>query len=89
LRFSAPEAYVLVISDMQGMSKMNGFDLVRRIRQIKPEIKVLLITAFEINNNEFSSVLPSIKVDGFIQKPFTPSKLVDGIREVLMQIRNQ
>jgi two-component system response regulator ChvI len=71
------------------MPKMNGFDLVRRIRQIKPEIKVLLITAFEINNNEFSSVLPSIKVDGFIQKPFTPSKLVDGIREVLMQIRNQ
>jgi DNA-binding NtrC family response regulator len=79
---SAYDDYVLVISDIR-MPKINGFDFVRQIKEIKPEVKVLLITAFEINNNEFSTVLPSTKVDGFIQKPIAPSKLVDLIKEIL------
>src|SRR5918912_3922745 len=74
--------YILVISDIR-MPKMNGFEFIRRIKKLEPEVKVLFITAFEINNNEFSTVLPSTKVDGFIQKPIAPSKLADEIRGIL------
>jgi CheY-like chemotaxis protein len=65
------------------MPKMNGFEFIRRIKQLKPNVKVAFITAFEISNNEFSTVLPSTKVDGFIQKPIAPSKLADEIRGIL------
>ena len=76
------EEYVLVVSDIR-MPKMNGFEFIRRIKQLKPNVKVAFITAFEISNNEFSTVLPSTKVDGFIQKPIAPSKLADEIRGIL------
>ena len=42
--------YILVVSDIR-MPGMNGFEFVRNIREIKPEVKVLLMTAFDISTN--------------------------------------
>jgi hypothetical protein len=42
---------------------------------MNPKIKVLLMTAFEINAMEFARVLPKLKIDGFIQKPISVRKL--------------
>lgn len=36
----------LAISDLR-MPKMNGFEFIKNVKRIKPEIKVLLMTAFE------------------------------------------
>ena len=33
------------------------------------------MTAFEIDIDEWSNVLPSVKIDEFIQKPFTLEKI--------------
>ena len=41
----------------------------RRIKTLQPKVRVILISAFEINDLEFSKVLPSVKIDGFIPKP--------------------
>jgi hypothetical protein len=46
-----------------------------KVEGIKPEVKVCLMTAFEINKTEFSKVLSSIKIDEFIQKPIRIEKL--------------
>jgi two-component SAPR family response regulator len=48
---------------------MNGFEFVKMVKVIKPEIKVFLMTSFEINEAEFRRVLPSIKIDEFIERP--------------------
>lgn len=66
--------YDAVISDIM-MPAMNGFELALKILQINPNTKVFLITAFEVNMKEFSVVFPSLKVSGFISKPFRPSEL--------------
>ena len=42
---------------------------------MNPKTKVLLMTAFEINEMEFTRVLPKPKIDGFIQKPISMRKL--------------
>lgn len=40
-------------------------------------------TAFEIKQTEFEKVLPSTKIDGFIQKPGTTKSICATIERVL------
>lgn len=54
---------------------MNGFEFVRQVKKMNPKIKVLLMTAFEINDIEFTRILPKPKIDGLIQKPISIRKL--------------
>jgi DNA-binding NtrC family response regulator len=60
--------YALVISDLR-MPAMNGYEFVKQIKRTKPDVKVFLMTAFEIDDVEFHSLLQSVKIDEFIQKP--------------------
>jgi DNA-binding NtrC family response regulator len=66
--------YVLVISDLR-MPGMNGFEFVRKIKEIKPDIKIFLMTAFGISHLEFSNAISSLKVDEFVTKPVSIDKL--------------
>ena len=50
------------------MPRMNGHELVSKIKALQPKIKVILMSAFEIKEEEFSRVLPSIEVGGLISK---------------------
>lgn len=72
--------YMIVISDIR-MPGLNGFEFVRKIREVKPKIKVLLMTAFDINTNVFSEELLATKVNGFIQKPISEKILNSEIKK--------
>lgn len=72
--------YTIVISDIR-MPGLNGFEFVRKIREVKPKIKVLLMTAFDINTNVFSEELLATKVNGFIQKPISEKILNSEIKK--------
>jgi two-component system, cell cycle response regulator CpdR len=72
--------YHLVISDLR-MPVMNGFDFAENIRQIKSDIKVLLMSAFTIeNDSDFIATSKSHNIDGFIQKPFSINQLINTIK---------
>jgi DNA-binding NtrC family response regulator len=64
----------IVISDIR-MSGMNGFEFVRKVREIIPTIKVLLMSAFEVNSTELSKDLRGNKIQTFIQKPIALDEL--------------
>lgn len=66
--------YGLVISDLR-MPIMNGYEFVRRVKEIKLEAKVFLMTAFEIDKAEFRKLLKSVKIDEFIPKPISFKEL--------------
>ena len=61
------------------MSGMNGYELVKKVKEIKPEIKVFLMTAPEINDAEFERLLPKVKIDGLIQKPISLADLTSTV----------
>jgi response regulator RpfG family c-di-GMP phosphodiesterase len=64
----------IIISDIR-MPGMNGYEFVRKVKAINPEGKIILMSSFEINDIEFSNMLPNIKIDAFLQKPFSIRKL--------------
>jgi two-component system response regulator YesN len=67
-----------VLSDVR-MPGMSGIKLARKVKEINPGVKTVLMTSFEIRDNEFSKVFPSMHIDGFIQKPI-------GIKDVTNKI---
>jgi response regulator RpfG family c-di-GMP phosphodiesterase len=71
----------VVLSDVR-MPGMNGFEFCRRVKELRPEAPVLLISAFEINQSEFSKVMPHTTVDAFVQKPVTMRKLKEVIDKI-------
>jgi CheY-like chemotaxis protein len=51
------------------MPQMNGYELVKRISKLQNEIKIILMSAFEINHAEMARVLPNIKINSIVSKP--------------------
>jgi DNA-binding response OmpR family regulator len=78
----APDYYDLVLTDIR-MPKMNGFELYRKIREKNGSIPIAFITAFEINEEEFAKLMPSIKVRDFIKKPIKIPDLVERLNAIL------
>ena len=72
----------VLVSDIR-MPGLTGFQLVRKVKDLRPEMKVIMMTMFEVNKPEFEAVFPSTTIDAVIRKPFTPSQLVEKIRGFL------
>ncbi|MDQ5876177.1 MAG: response regulator [Thermoproteota archaeon] len=79
---SNADSYCLVLSDIR-MPGLSGIQLTKRIKAINPNVKLVLMTAFEIKDYEFSKVFPSTNVDGFIQKPIDIRKLTSKISSII------
>jgi YesN/AraC family two-component response regulator len=75
---SNSKEYCLMLSDIR-MPVLSGIKLARKVKEINPNVKVVLMTSFEIHDNEFSKVFPSSEVDGFVQKPVQTKDLVNTI----------
>ncbi|MFZ0510871.1 MAG: response regulator [Candidatus Nitrosopolaris sp.] len=72
------EQYGLVISDLR-MPVMNGYQFIKKVKEIKPQVKVFFISAFDIDDIEFRTELPFVKVDEFIQKPISLKDLTGTV----------
>jgi CheY-like chemotaxis protein len=77
--------YSLIVSDIR-MPTMNGFEFVREARKIDPKVKILLMTAFEIDDKEFARVLPKPKIDGLIRKPASSKQILNTISNLIMDL---
>ena len=57
---------------------MSGFDLAANIRVIKPNAKVVFMSAFEVRDLEFST--PGVKINDFLRKPVDVKTLVRRVK---------
>ena len=74
--------YCLMLSDIR-MPGISGIKLARKVKEINPRVKVVLMTSFEIKDNEFSKVFPSTQVDGFAQKPISIEDLTNKVLDII------
>jgi DNA-binding response OmpR family regulator len=86
LKENSNDYYDLVLTDIR-MPKINGFELYRRIKESNASMKIVFITAFEINKEEFSKVIPSLDVVDFISKPVSMSTLISKLNSILNHIK--
>lgn len=81
--------YVLVISDIK-MRSINGFEFIRRVREIHPTVKVLMMSALNIDNDLFDSfqvLASSTMVDGFMQKPISMRNLNEIVQKTILGLK--
>ncbi|MEM9052045.1 MAG: response regulator transcription factor [Bacteroidota bacterium] len=70
----------VVLMDID-MPHVNGIEGVEKIRQVYPDLKILMQTVFEDDDKIFAAICAG--ADGYILKQANPLKLIDAIREVL------
>ena len=84
--------YCLILSDIR-MPGMSGIRLAKKVKEINPNVKVVLMTSFEIKDNEFSKLFPSTQIDGLVQTPVgiknLTNKILDTIGETKRRLNEQ
>jgi DNA-binding NtrC family response regulator len=85
---SNSDDYCLMLSDIR-MPELSGIQLTRKVKEINPKVKVVLMTSFEIRDNEFSKVFPSTQVDGFVQKPVSIKDLTNKILSLIGETKRR
>jgi PAS domain S-box-containing protein len=75
-----PDRYVATLLDLT-MPRLNGQEALQRIRKIRPDIKVLLMSGFNRQPNAREIALNEITA--YLQKPFDLPALVDALNRLL------
>ena len=70
------DSYILVISDVR-MKPISGVEFIKKLRNIDSKIKVIVMTAFEIDGNQ----LNEIDKDEFFNKPIRINELVQIVKK--------
>ena len=76
--------YVLVISDLR-IPVINGFQLLKTVKDLNPQVRTILMTAFDVDDELFSAYRKTEIINGFAQKPI---KLETLIQEVSGQVHS-
>ncbi|HKR73512.1 MAG TPA: response regulator [Candidatus Nitrosocosmicus sp.] len=78
------EKYCIVITDLR-MPIMSGYEIINKFKTINPQIKVIMISAYNITESEICQNLnPHIKIDRLIRKPVT----LEDIRRMIEDMWN-
>ena len=75
-------AYDLVILDIR-MPKMDGFQLYEELKKIDDKVKVVFITAFDINYEGLRKMYPELRIDSFVRKPVDSEYLINVVKDEL------
>ena len=70
----------LLVSDLV-LPGLGGIDLAKRLREMRPELKVLLMSGY--TDRDVSSLAGESRNIAFMQKPFTPDTLTRHVAELL------
>lgn len=74
--------YALVISDLR-MPNLNGLELLKKVKQLKPSVRTILISAYEVDEDQvFQNYMKQGIINLFVKKPI-------GLPELCQEVANQ
>jgi DNA-binding NtrC family response regulator len=71
----------LLLTDIRMSPQLNGCDLAERMRILRPDIRILYMSAYTDDERVLREV--QMGAAGFLRKPFTPRELVAKVSGVL------
>ncbi len=74
--------FALILTDVK-MPGQDGFEMIRRARNIHPDIPVLMMTGYLTSKTMEKG--RRYGADNYIAKPFTPDELVDAVKTTTLQ----
>lgn len=72
--------YALVMTDLR-MPSLSGLELLKKVKKLNPNVRTILITAYEIEHNIIQEYVNKGIIDSFIEKPVTISRLCQRVRD--------
>lgn len=78
----------ILISDIR-MPGMSGFELAQEARSTHPEMKIMLMTSFEISRDDFHTNFPFTRIDALVNKPIGINRFIDAINALLATQRQK
>ena len=76
----------LIITDIK-MPRMDGLELVKKVRQLDKKVPVIVLTAHTEKHLLLKAV--SLKLNNYIVKPINENDLIDSLKEVVDTIVNE
>ena len=70
------DQYDLIITDVR-MPQMSGIELIKNINKVNKEVKVLLMSAFEMERGN----LKELELEEFLQKPLHLEQLLNTVKK--------
>jgi DNA-binding NtrC family response regulator len=68
------------------MARMNGRELARRLRPLRPEMQIIMMSGFPDEITAQQDLTPQIPI---LAKPFPPKRLLIAIEDVLANPRSE
>jgi CheY-like chemotaxis protein len=79
-----PQGYELILLDLT-MPFMDGEETFQRLREIRPDVPVVLCTGF-IQQDRLERLMKA-GLTGFLRKPLAPDEIVDHVRSILESLK--
>jgi ATP-dependent Lon protease len=80
LQMLREQRYDLALVDMK-MPSMDGPEVVKQIRDLSPETKVIVITGYATGETE--EMTAALGAAAYLEKPYTPQALLQTVEEIL------
>jgi DNA-binding NtrC family response regulator len=77
-----PSGYSLALTDIR-MPGMNGIELAKEMQKTRPDIRIMVMTAYAEMNDEVHDNIPAIKKEDIVQKPFGVMQICTAVRKQL------
>ena len=66
--------YQLILTDLR-MPAMSGIELAKKAIEIDSNVKLMIMTAFELSSYELSHDLPFVRIEDLLKKPISMSSI--------------
>jgi CheY-like chemotaxis protein len=77
-----PDRYSMILTDIR-MPEMSGVTLATLMRKVKPDVKIVIMTAYELEPDDLVMNLPTITHEDILKKPFSLVQICDAVKKQL------
>jgi DNA-binding NtrC family response regulator len=77
------DRYWLIVSDIR-MPLIDGYEFIKRVKKVKPDVKVFFMSAFLTDEIQYRTGLSLLKVDEFIEKPISLNDFIKLVKKYFL-----